>query len=365
MRLGLQLKVFWLIFCRGGIIIQQLEIAAMQDLRLILVVVGAIAIIALLLHGLWTSRKERSKLFRDRPVKRRKHDSQDKLSDYDDDSALFSETQKVEPPVSSPVVSEPARQVQEERRAEPDLPPITSSTRDTEPVLNITPERSEPVESDIDSRVNAVNEQPAMKVEPTVQPIATPVSTANGRTQHAPEQPEFDFDIHEEQEGPQPTHHEQEQAHTEKKTEQPQNQSSENNKETVLVLHVAALQGQVLQGEALLQSILQAGFQFGEMRIFHRHVHPSGTGPVLFSLANMVKPGSFDPETMSEFTTPGISMFMMVPSYGEAGQNFKLMLQAAQRIASDVGGVVLDDERKMLTPQKIEVYHARIRNTLN
>jgi cell division protein ZipA len=41
------------------------------------------------------------------------------------------------------------------------------------------------------------------------------------------------------------------------------------------------------------------------------------------------------------------------------------MLQAAQRIASDAGGVVLDDERKILTPQKIEVYHARIRNTLS
>ncbi len=361
----MQLKEFDLVFCRGGIIIQQLEIAAMQDLRLILVVVGAIAIVALLLHGLWTSRKERSKLFRDRPVKRRKHDSQDKSSHYDDDSALFNETHVVEPSTSSPEVSEPARQVKEERRVEPDLPPISPTVRDTEPVFTITPEHSEPNEPEIAPRPHAVNEPTAVKPEPAPSQGAQPNTAINQRATTVPEQPEFDFDTSDNQEEPQPIHHEQEQAHTEKKTEQPQNQSPANNKETVLVLHVAAHQGQVLQGEALLQSILQAGFQFGEMRIFHRHVHPSGTGPVLFSLANMVKPGSFDPETMSDFTTPGVSMFMMVPSYGDAGQNFKLMLQAAQRIASDVGGVVLDDERKMLTPQKIEVYHARIRNTLN
>ncbi|HGN1705646.1 TPA: cell division protein ZipA [Providencia rettgeri] len=321
----------------------------MQDLRLILVVVGAIAIVALLLHGLWTSRKERSKLFRDRPVKRRKNDTQESSSNYDD-SALFTENQPTQQAPIHPAATEPVYQVKNEPQVEPSIQPLSSAESEVE--LAITPEKNLQVEHDVAPKAEAPHVPEQLTINMNDEIAQEPARNLV---------PEPQVDSHNLKE----ESHEQAAAHTETKTEPQENSATTNSKETVLVLHVAAHQGQELQGEVLLQSILQAGFQFGAMNIFHRHVHPSGTGPVLFSLANMVKPGSFDPETMSDFSTPGVSMFMMVPSYGDAGQNFKLMLQAAQRIASDAGGVVLDDERKMLTPQKIEVYHARIRNTLS
>ncbi|PHM51751.1 cell division protein ZipA [Xenorhabdus sp. KK7.4] len=301
----------------------------MQDLRLILIVVGAIAIIALLLHGLWTSRKERSSLFRDRPVKRRKQEREKESEDNDGDE-LFNNS-------SNSPVQEPAKSRREHReepvieRNAPDLSEVTSDNG-IDPLLS--KQQSEaPV-----AKENAINE--SQKESQLGLFESAEQNGAEGKEAEA---------VSEQSELENATKTEAEQA----------------KKETVLVLHVAAHHGQELNGEVLLQSILQSGFRFGDMNIFHRHLNPSGSGAVLFSLANMVKPGSFDPERMTDFSTPGISMFMLVPSYGDSNQNFKLMLQAAQRIASDVGGVVLDAERKILTPQMIENYKARIRNTLS
>ncbi|WP_369790063.1 cell division protein ZipA [Rouxiella sp. WC2420] len=340
----------------------------MQDLRLILIVVGAIAIIALLLHGLWTSRKERSSLFRDRPAKRvKKEREQTPSEDFVDgvgEVRVRASHSHDEPSMGSydeaesfvPMHAEPKRASQAPVQPQP----TQQQPAHQQPVQHAPQQRPVPPQAPVQQPLHddpllggysAAEPVNAPHHEAYAEPVAQPA-----REHTAPVPP---AEIHADaapaaRAEPQPF------APAEPEPEP----VKEKLKETVLVLHVAAHQGGVIGGEVLLQSVLQAGFQFGAMNIFHRHVSPAGSGPVLFSLANMVKPGSFDPENMSDFSTPGITLFMMVPCFGDAHQNFKLLLQSAQRIADDVGAVVWDDERRMITPQKLESYKARIREVL-
>ena len=127
----------------------------------------------------------------------------------------------------------------------------------------------------------------------------------------------------------------------------------------VLVLHVMAKEGETLKGAELLPCMLSMNFKFGEMNIFHRHEDNAGTGKVVFSIANMVNPGTFDPDNMEQFTSHGIVMFMRLPCHGEPLRNFSIMLNSACQMADDLNAVVCDGQRQPWDDDKKQDYIRR------
>lgn len=129
----------------------------------------------------------------------------------------------------------------------------------------------------------------------------------------------------------------------------------------VLVLNVIAGDNQELGGAILLPTLLTLGLKFGDMDIFHRHEKATGKGDILFSLVNMVKPGTFDIDNMEQFSTTGISLFMTIPHQHGNMETFNMMLNAAAKIAEAFDGQVLDGDRSTLTKQSTQHYVQRIR----
>jgi len=130
--------------------------------------------------------------------------------------------------------------------------------------------------------------------------------------------------------------------------------------EEVLVINVISRDSHGFRGPALLQNILESGLRFGEMDIFHRHESMAGNGEVLFSMANAVKPGTFDLDDIDHFTTPAVSFFLGLPGPRHPKQAFDVMVAAARKLSQELNGELKDDQRSVLTAQTIEHYRQRI-----
>ena len=130
----------------------------------------------------------------------------------------------------------------------------------------------------------------------------------------------------------------------------------------VLVCNVMAREGSELHGDDLLEALITSGLKFGEMNIFHKRFRGTTNGPVIFSVANILNPGTFDLNAMAEFRTIGVSLFLALPSPINNLEAFEQMLDVATHLKESLDGELKDDHRNVMTAQTIEHYRQRIRD---
>lgn len=260
----------------------------MQELRFVLIIVGVLAIAALLFHGLWTSKKEGKSKFGDKPLGR-----------------ITTVEQHDETSQSSSSVGDVTRK----ERKEPDF---GLSSQEIDPLI---------ADYELDNSEAVTDDEPTVLTEPMDPAVDVTTSSHNTATD---------------------------------------SQASAEEPLQVIVLNVHSAGNEPFVGTKLFDSLQQNGLLYGEMDIYHRHADLSGTGKVLFSVANMMQPGTLKHDDPAEFTTKGISFFMTLPCFGDPEQNFKLMLKTAQQIADDMGANVLDDERSLMTPDRLAAYRKQI-----
>ena len=124
---------------------------------------------------------------------------------------------------------------------------------------------------------------------------------------------------------------------------------------------VMARSGESFSGDALRHAFERADLYHGDMNIFHRHEEPGDhRTPTLFSAANVLAPGHFEPAGMEKLSSPGIAMFMRLPGPDSPVDAFQQMLEAAKNVAEDLDGTLGDETRSTLTPQSINHLRERI-----
>lgn len=372
----------------------------MEELRLTFLIFGALAIAGILAHGLWTVRKNRSKSTQQRTEPARlqhrqsvfdEQDSDFELPELSDDPLAGDDFDDLGVGKVRVIRSEPA--VKSNISAKPHaMAPAQHEPRAA------AEDKGPPLSAGKDSKEAQVNDQhipepPAflLRQAPSVKDGATEAAPTPAPEEPLPPAPAKDDNmglsglaaqaknlvkrkkaepvkrrepalrrepsVREDQ-----MHMDFEESHELPKQEPERVDSTvKTPSQEVLVLNVKAPAHKPIPGAALLPSLLTLGFKFGEQDIFHRHVNSNGKGPVLFSLANMFKPGVFDIDNMETFSTQGLSLFMILPIEGDPHQVFNMMHNAARKLADEFDAQVLDGRRSVLTKQSLQQYVEKIR----
>lgn len=341
-----------------------------DNFRNTLIIISAIVIAAIFVHGFWTIRKNKNpyKL----KAKNEKIDPIERGFDqqgFDQDGVSkprvignsgLNENEIPQEAAPAPDFSEEPLPVDvaENDKSEPTLEPTLgdlSDIQDTPPNENAVPPPEQTLEQAPEEAIAVENEPevaPSVYAEPVSKP--KPKRSVSNKVKSKLKRNQMEMNFGDEVSAD-------DMPSISATDDEPKANKPEIEQE-VIVISVVTPEGGQISGATLLPMLLTLGLRFGEMNIFHRHEDNAGNGQVTFSLANMMNPGTFDLDEIESFSTQGLTLFMTLPNAGDAFEIFENMMSAAKHLSAEFNAQLLDDKRSVMTKQTEQHYIGKIRD---
>ncbi len=133
--------------------------------------------------------------------------------------------------------------------------------------------------------------------------------------------------------------------------------------ELLIQLYITS-SGRAFSGEDIVAAADRCKLRPGDMDIFHRTRGDTPDGEPLFSMANLVKPGTFPFDDLTEFSSPGLAVFAQFRGEPSDLMVFDEMLDAARIMAELLGGDIRGPQREPLRDADAKALRGRVRDLL-
>lgn len=119
----------------------------------------------------------------------------------------------------------------------------------------------------------------------------------------------------------------------------------------IITLRLVARGDDHFNGEQVVLALRGLGLRHGKFGIFHR-VEGTDDESIVFSVASLVEPGTFDLTNIRQQELPGVSMFMVLPGPKDGAEAFDEMMETARALADSLNGELLDEAGSTMSVQR-------------
>jgi len=116
--------------------------------------------------------------------------------------------------------------------------------------------------------------------------------------------------------------------------------------EMIVTLRLMARDRSGFPAEQLILALREHGLRHGRFGIFHAH---DELEDIIYSVANLVEPGTFNLAEVKTERYPGISLFLVLPGPSDPLEAFDSMISLGKSLALEFSGELLDEQGGILS----------------